>query len=114
VDEVINQRQLELLDELCTPSLARRLRRAFSEFLDGFPDWRQEIVDLVAEGDRVVAHFTCSGTQLGPFMDQPATGKHMEKVHEVFFFWVEDGRFARVWSLEDTWDRMQQLGHLPS
>jgi predicted ester cyclase len=112
VDDVINQRRFELLDELCVPSLAAQFRSAFTEFLEVFPDWEQGLVDLIAEGNQVVAHCTCSGTQQGPFIGQPATGKRMEHVHEVIFFWVEEGRFARVWSLEDTWDRMQQLGHV--
>jgi hypothetical protein len=30
-------------------------------------------------------------------------------VDEVAFIRVEDGRIARMWGLEDTWSRMQQL-----
>jgi lipoprotein-anchoring transpeptidase ErfK/SrfK len=30
-----------------------------------FPDFRMEIVELIAEGDRGVAHFRCSGTHAG-------------------------------------------------
>jgi predicted ester cyclase len=112
VDEVINQRRFDLLDDLCVPALARRFRRAFTEFQAAFPDWHQEIVELVSERDQVVAHFTCSGTQTGVFMNQAATGKRMRNVHEVFFVRVADGRFTSVWSLEDTWGRMRQLGHL--
>jgi predicted ester cyclase len=111
VQEAVNERRFELLDELCALALAERFRQAFAEFLAAFPDWRQEIVDLIAEGDRVMVHCTCSGTQRGPFIGQPATGKHMEQVHEVFIFRVQDDRLTDVWSLEDTWDRMQQLGH---
>jgi steroid delta-isomerase-like uncharacterized protein len=111
VQEAMNERRFEVLYELCTPSLADRLRDAFTEFLLAFPDWRQDIVELIGEGDRVVAHCTCSGTHQGPFVGQPASGKRMENVHEVFFFRVVDGRLTEYWSLEDTWDRMQQLGH---
>src|SRR5262245_59447606 len=50
--------------------------------------------------------------RLGALMAEAATGKRMEQVHEVLFFWIEDGRFTRVWSLEDTRGHMQQRGTL--
>ena len=111
VQDVMNERRFDVLDELCAPALAARFREAFEEFLAAFPDWRQDIVELVAEASRVVAHCTCSGTQRGPFIGQPATGKRMDQVHEVFIFRIESDRLTDVWRLEDTWDRMQQLEH---
>lgn len=38
VDDVINGRDLDLPDELCTPQLAPKLRRLFEQFLTAFPD----------------------------------------------------------------------------
>jgi len=86
VQDAMNKRRFDVLDELCTPSLAARFRLAFTGFLDAFPDWRQDIVELIGEDDRVMAHCTCSGTQMGPLVGQSATGKRMEQVHEVFIF----------------------------
>jgi len=57
VEEVMNDRDLDLLDELCTPQLASRLRTAFSSLAAAFLDWHQELVELVAEDDTVVARF---------------------------------------------------------
>jgi predicted ester cyclase len=113
IDEVINQDKLELLDELFTPLLAAQVKQAFAEFRASFSDWREGIVELVAEGDRVVGHFKCMGTHDGEFMGQAATGKWME-VHEVFFVQVIDGRISEFWGLEDTWSRMEQLGLMPT
>lgn len=42
IDDVMNGRDFDLLDELCTPQLAPKLRTAFSDFVAAFPDWRQE------------------------------------------------------------------------
>ncbi len=109
VDEVINDDDLRVLDEICTPRLARKLRAWFSPFRAAFPDWRQEVVQLVAEGDTVVARFVCRGTNLGEWLGVPPTGRSME-VDEVYFFTVADGRLDRVWGLEDTWGRLLQLG----
>jgi predicted ester cyclase len=105
--------EAEAVDELFAPRAARRVKRLFAEFRSAFPDWRQEIVELVAEGDAVAGRFRCSGTHLGEFLGEAPTGKRM-KVEEVFFLRAEDRRFADFWALEDSMGRMRQLGLLPS
>jgi hypothetical protein len=44
--EAINDDNAAVLDEVCTERLATELRRWFAPFRAGFPDWRQEIVEL--------------------------------------------------------------------
>ena len=110
VDEVMNERRLDVLDELCTPSMARRWRRWVAPFQAPFPDMRMEIVQLVAEGDTVVGRFTCSATHTGEWRGHAATGRRFENVEEVYFFSFQEGRIAGAWGLEDTLDRMRQLG----
>jgi predicted ester cyclase len=99
--------------ELFAHRAARRVKRLFAEFRSAFPDWREEIVELVAEGDAVAGRFRCSGTHLGEFLGEGPTGERME-VEEVFFLRVEDEKFTRFWALEDSLGRMRQLGLLPS
>jgi predicted ester cyclase len=101
------------VDELFAPRAARRVKRLFAEFRSAFPDWREEIVNLVAEGDTVAGRFRCSGTHLGEFLGEAPTGKRME-VEEVFFVRAEDGKFVDFWALEDSLGRMRQLGLIPS
>jgi predicted ester cyclase len=91
VDEVMNERRLDVLDELCTPSTARRWRRWVSPFQASFPDMRMEIVQLVAERDTVVGRFTCSATHTGEWRGHSASGRRFENVDEVYFFSFEDG-----------------------
>ena len=100
------------VDELLVPRAARRVKRLFTEFHKAFPDWREEIVDVVAEGDKVVRRFKCSGTHRGEMMGIPPTGRRQE-VDEVYFLRVEDGKFVEFWGLEDNLTRMRQLGLLP-
>ncbi|HEX2274499.1 MAG TPA: ester cyclase [Acidimicrobiales bacterium] len=109
VVEAINDDKLAVLDEVCTERLALELREWFAPFRAGFPDWRQEIVDLVAENVTVVARCVCRGTNLGTWLGVPPTGRSM-RVDEVWFFTVAEGRLDRMWSLEDTWSRLLQLG----
>lgn len=108
VYEVINAGDMELLEELCAPELAPRMRRLFGSFRSAFPDWREEIVELVAEGDRMAGRFKCSGTHKGEFLGAAPTGRRQE-VDEVFFLRVKDGRFVDFWSLEDNRTRSRQL-----
>lgn len=112
--EAINAGEEEAaVEQLFVPRTARRVKRLFAEFRTAFPDWREEAVQLVAEGDTVVGRFLCSGTHLGEFLGNPPTGKRME-VEEVFFVRAEGGRFVDFWGLEDSLGRMQQLDLLPS
>ena len=101
------------IDELFAPRAARRVKRLFAEFRAAFPNWREEIVELVAEGNTVAGRFRCSGTHLGEFLGEAPTGKRMD-VEEVFFLRVEEGKFVDFWGLEDSLNRMRQLGLLPS
>jgi predicted ester cyclase len=101
------------IGELFAPRTARRVKRLFAEFRKAFPDWREEIVELVAEGNTVAGRFKCSGTHRGEFLGEAPTGRRME-VEEAFFIRAEDGQFVAYWALEDSMGRMRQLGLLPS
>jgi predicted ester cyclase len=110
VAEVLNGGHLEVIDELYVPELAPAARRWIAPFRASFPDLDMEIVELIAEGDKVVGRFTCSATHQGDWLGQAPTGRRFERVDEVSIFRFRDGRIAHVWSLEDTLGRLKQLG----
>ena len=110
VDDVVNAGDLGALDEIYTEPMARAATRWIEPFRRSFPDVRMEIVQLVAEGDTVVARFRCSGTHLGPWRGHAPTGRRFERVDEVYFFEVRGGRLARAWGVEDNLSRLRQLG----
>ena len=110
--EGINSGEIEpTVEELFAPRAAHRVKRLFTEFYSAFPDWREEMVELVTEGSTVAGRFRCSGTHLGEFLGGAPTGKRMD-VEEVFFLRVEEGKFVDFWALEDSLNRMRQLGLL--
>jgi predicted ester cyclase len=113
VDEVVNQRNADALDDLARGDFARLARRWISPFRSAFPDFTMRIVELVAEGDTVVGHFKCSGTHSGEWLGVAPTGRRFEDVDEVYIFHVEDGKLARAVSVEDNLSRMRQLGIRP-
>lgn len=104
----MNGGNLDLLDELCAPALAPKLRRSFSEFRSAFPDWHQDVRELITDGHTVVARMRCTGTHEGEWQGLAPTGRQM-RVDEVYFFRVADDRITGLWGLEDTWTRMRQL-----
>ncbi len=95
-------------DDLLASGLTGRMRRDFITFRSTFPDWREEIACLVSEDDMVAGRFECHRTHRGEFLEMSPTGKRQE-VGEVFFLYVEGGRFVDMWSLKDTQTRMRQL-----
>jgi predicted ester cyclase len=109
VNEVLNGGNLELIDELYAPELAEAAKRWITPFRASFPDVQMEIVEVIAEGDKVVGRFTCSATHLGDWLGHAPTGRRFERVDEVSIFRFRDGRIVHVWSLEDTLGRLRQL-----
>jgi predicted SnoaL-like aldol condensation-catalyzing enzyme len=110
VAEVLNGGHLEVIEQLYAAELAPAAKRWIAPFRASFPDVHMEIVELIAEGDKVVGRFTCSATHLGAWLGQAPTGRRFERVDEVSIFRFRDGKIVQVWSLEDNLGRLQQLG----
>jgi predicted ester cyclase len=109
----VNDGDLTALDEVAVGSFADGARRWIAPFRESFPDFRMDVVDVIAEPDKVVGHFKCSGTNQGEWQGKPATGRRFEDIDEIYIFRVEDGKLAgAVASLEDNVKRMRQLGTL--
>jgi predicted ester cyclase len=110
VDEAINGRQIEVVDELAAGEVAAAAKRWIAPFRGSFPDFEMRIVDLVAEGDKVVAHFRCSGTHHGAWQGIPPTGKQFRDVDEIYIFRISNGKLAGFTAVEDNLGRLRQLG----
>ena len=59
-----------------------------------FPDYHEEVHELIAEGDRVVLHLTISGTQQGQWGPLPPTGKRAQ-FDEIVILQIRDGKVVR-------------------
>lgn len=110
VQEGVNERNPDVLDDVAEGSFARRARRWVSPFRSSFPDFEMEIINLVEEGDVVVAHFRCSGTHLGDWLGIAPTGRRFDQVDEIYVFRVRNGRLASAIGVEDNLSRLRQLG----
>lgn len=61
-----------------------------------FPDIRFAVEDLFAEGDRVAARWTLTGTQTGEFRGNPPTGKRVHVPGNTIFH-LREGRIREMW-----------------
>jgi predicted ester cyclase len=113
VDDAVGQRNLDVLDELAAGEFAQVARRWVGPFHGAFPDFEMEIVELIAEGDKGVAQFKCSGTHCGEWLGVPGTGRRFEDVDEIYIFEVRGGKLVSVLGVEDNLSRMRQLGITP-
>ena len=92
-------------------------RQGIIEILAGwraaFPDLEATILHEVSEGEFVVQHGIGSGTNTGPLMGRPATGKQA-KVSYMDMHRIKNGRIVEIWHLEDIAGMLYQLGALPA
>lgn len=110
VHEVLNAGRMDVVDELYAASLAPAAKRWITPFRASFPDVHMEVVELIAEDDKVVGRFKCSGTHLGEWRGHAPTGRRFRAIDEVYIFRFGDGRIVHAWGLEDTLRRLEQLG----
>ena len=111
IDEVINQKNLDLADELFSeehklyPESAgvgrgpEGMKQAFAGLHEEFPDVRVEIESIVAEGDMVAVRLTFSGTHA-------PTGERA-KWPEMVFARFSEGKAVLSWEVADSgrsWD----------
>jgi steroid delta-isomerase-like uncharacterized protein len=80
--------------------------------MKAFPDRRVEILDLVAQGDRVVVRARVTGTNKGGFMGVPPND-HPIDAEFISIYRVEDGKIAEHWAVNDGLTLMMQLGAIP-
>jgi predicted ester cyclase len=110
VEEAVNQGNLDVLAEVADGEFAQAARQWVGPFRAAFPDFSMEIVDLVAEEEKVAAHFRCSGTHLGEWMGRPPSGRRFQDVDEIYIFRVCNGKLTDATGVEDNLSRMRQLG----
>jgi predicted ester cyclase len=121
--EIYNRNDLDALGEvvsqnLLTPKIMSGIppgmegaKAVHRIMLAGFPDYQTTIDDLLAEGDKVAARITMSGTNTGSFMGIPPTGKQVSFTG-MYIARIEYGKIVEHWGEEDGISLLQQLGVL--
>lgn len=81
-------------------------------FNKAFPDLTRDIVDLVAEGDKIAVSINVTGTYKGEFQGIPATGKQVSFT-AMDILTIVDGKITEEWATADMMGLMQQIGAIP-
>ena len=79
--------------------------------LTAFPDYHAEILEVVAEGDRVVARVQFTGTNDGPYEGRPPTHNKLN-FSTADFFRLAGGKIAEHWDVVNVLPRMIALGQI--
>jgi len=123
-EEAINQQRLDAVDALLADDIVDHIplpgqgpgragiKHALGLFFGAFPDLRLEVVEELAEGELVAQVVRITGTNKGPFMGMPATGKQIS-VLGADFLRVRDGQVVEHWGFVDQGSMMAQLGLQP-
>ena len=93
----------------CNPQGTRAIAE---QWTSAFPDWRFDLLALIAEGDRVVAHMPYRGTHRRAILGIAPTSRSCA-VDEIVIFRVADGKIAEAWEVYDEAGMWRQLGVLP-
>jgi steroid delta-isomerase-like uncharacterized protein len=125
-EDVINRGNLQLAGEFVTAGYIEHQELPGAEGAQGievanrflslmrtaFPDFRSEIEDLIAQGNKVVARVSVSGTHRGEMMGMAPTGKRVTASGiEVFRF--QNGKMAEHWATFDALGMLRQIGVIP-
>lgn len=86
----------------------------FRMLLAAFPDFRMEVEDVIASGDKAVARLRVTGTHQGEFMGIPATGRSANVDLIDITRFGDDGLAREHWGVVDQLAMLQQLGVIPA
>ncbi|HYX84189.1 MAG TPA: ester cyclase [Gaiellales bacterium] len=123
-DEVWNRWDLAVADEILAAGL--RFRGSLGASLTGidafrayaertraaFPDWHNQVDELIAAGDVVVARLTWTGTHRGTLLGIPPTGRAVRYVGAAIFR-LEGGLIRDAWVVGDTQELWRAIGAMP-
>ena len=126
IDEVWNQRKVDILDEIVAPDAAihsptvpdlsrgpEGAKQYVRLFWAAFPDLQVTTDDIVAEGDKVALRWSAHGTHQGRLMGIKPTGKPMTITGQAIYQ-IAAGKIKEDWINADALGMLQQLGVLPS
>ena len=118
--EVWSNGQISLLDTIISPDFVCHFigglewkgiegaKNSISNHKKSFPDWREEIVDIIAEGDKVVTRYKSTGTHQGNFNGLDSTGNKVT-IYETSIYRIADGKIIEQWGFPDEVSLRNQL-----
>jgi predicted ester cyclase len=116
LDEMFENMAPDVVDHSAhsrAPGGVEGAREWFTMLHNGFPDLRATFWDMVADGDKVVAHVIFTGTHSGEFWGVAATGKQVT-VNSTDTVRFANGKYVEHWGNLDALGLLQQVGAVPA
>ncbi|MVM32575.1 hypothetical protein GO755_21220 [Spirosoma sp. HMF4905] len=113
LDNLISKNSVDHALVAGMPSGLEGSKAMFTAFKEAYPDGMITVLDMVAEGDYVVAYTEFSGTNKGAFMGMAATGKSVKIKSMDLAKFDKMGKGIEHWGQDDNLAMMQQLGVAP-
>lgn len=118
-DEVINERRLEVIDELISDDFVHNgehrgrvgQRAVYEAFLSSFPDLKSEVLEIFASGGKVAVHRRWTATHQGAFNGIAPTGRPVD-FQSMAMITIRNGQIAEYHGVLDLFTAMQQIGGL--
>jgi predicted ester cyclase len=110
--EIWSNGKIEELDRIVAPNFQGRFIGGFEydgidvaknsvlETKKAFPDWKEEIVDIIVQEDKVVTRYHSTGTQLGSWDGIDSTGNKVD-IYEASIYRLENGKIVEQWGFWD-------------
>jgi steroid delta-isomerase-like uncharacterized protein len=123
IDECLNRRKIEIVDEIFADSFKIHTlldssenssnRKDLKDFLrtlfDAFPDIHYKIGDIISEGDKVVMRVSFNATHRKEFLGIHANGNKIDYISEILFFRFENGKIVEDWVQLDLYNLFKKL-----
>ena len=116
LDGVLSRMDDSVVDHQLPPEMPNGKEGAaafFGMMFGSTPDMKFEILDMLVSGNRVAIRSRVTGTQIGPFMEMPATGKPFDVEGIDIVNVNDDGKLVEHWGIFDFLGMMQQTGLIP-
>ncbi len=93
------------------PTMSKNQKVRCQAMHDAFPDLSIQVIELIAEKNRVFAYVAYSGTQKGPFLGIEPTGKPVQ-IRQFAIFSIQNNRIVHITEMDNEFSIMEQLGYI--
>jgi predicted ester cyclase len=128
--EEVNRGNLDVVDELVSPDYvqylpyltnafgSQGLKAMLRQTHTSLTEWKSTILDLLADGDRVILRAVNEATHSGDLDlpwggSVPPTGKRLRQI-QIIIYQVVEGKIVADWGVTDNLESLHELGLLRS
>lgn len=118
--EIWSTGKVDELDDLISPEFKSHFIGGFQysgvegaknsvlETKKAFPDWAENIIEIIAQGDKVVTRYRSTGTHMDNWDGIEGTGNKVE-IEEMSVYHLKNGKIIEQWGFWDEIELKKQM-----